>query len=292
MKKITLVLMCILILPTSLVFAEGDEDVDIQIEFDFLKDVEDIKSRSSDIVQLEILNKRAEWINPWEGFEGEKPDNWQERYELYTIHRARVLNVFQGDSGIGEIIEVRQLGGSLDGANWTTPSTANFSYGDNVVLFLIEVFSSLYGIMSPFQGSFIVNDDGELLSYHNHPADSIELTWEILEQIQSDNGIDPEAIISENNEVEARNDVENDYTENNNVERSGAESSDEDSSDAESSGAESSNAENSDVESGSVENSDIESNGIVRIGTAIVGAVLAILLVVLIMRNRKKRINS
>lgn len=172
--------------------AEDTVKVDIQIQFDYFRDIEELKSRSSDIVQLEILDYRAEWINFWAGFEGVRPQDWRERYELFTIHRARVLNVFQGDLMIGEIIEVRQLGGSLDGEIWTTPSTADFSYGDHVVLFLIGGDLPHFGIMSPSQGTFVVNDDEELLSYHSF--NNLELTWEILGQIQSDNGIEPSHI--------------------------------------------------------------------------------------------------
>ena len=252
MKKRTFILGLVsMLFPITNALADEGYEMEIHIEYWPFENIEEMRSVSSDIVQLEILDERAEWINIWENHDGVVPSE-RDLYDVYTIHRARVLDVFQGDLTIGEIIEVRQIGGSLEGTVLRNPSMVNFSYGDNVVLFLGEAATSHFVIMLPYQAAFIINDDGKLFGYHQMQGfDDLGLTWDILEQIQYDNGIESIPINNESNDMES-----------------------------------------SDVESGSVENNDIESNGIVRIGTAIVGAVLAILLVILIMRNRKKRINS
>jgi len=272
MKKI-LVLIGISILPFTIVTAE-EVEMEIHIEYWPFEDIEDMRSVSSDIVQLEILDERAEWVNIWENHDGVIPSE-RDLYDVYTIHRARVLNVFQGDLAIGEIIEVRQIGGSLDGIILLNPSMVNFSYSDNVVLFLGEAVTSHFVIMLPYQAAYIISGNGDLIGYHQNPAfNDLGLTWDILEQIQYENGIESISNTTENTEsnVAEGSDVENNVTGSNDV-------------------------ENNDTENIEVENSVVENNGIgrsgVAIGIVIVGSTLAILFLVLIMRGRnRKRDNS
>ena len=189
MMKVIFVLMCTLIMLSMeivVVSAEGTEP-DILIQYWFYEDIEEMISRSTDAVELEILDKHVKLVNIW----GNDPA---------TIHQARVLNVFQGDLTVGDVIEVRQIGGRVDGITLNNPSMVHLSPGDHVVLFLNGVDGvSYFGIGVPYQAAYIINEDGELISYHDNPFPNEELTWEILEQIQRDNGIEP----SDNNETDS-----------------------------------------------------------------------------------------
>jgi len=243
-----IVVVFVLIFPMVIVSAEEEVEIDILIEFNYFRSVEELRARSSAIVHLEILDERVEWVNPWDGFEGEKPYNWRERYEIFTTHTARIIEVFQGDINVGEIIEIRQIGGSLDGTILRNPSMVNFLYGDNVLLFLSGSNSPRYGIAQPYQGAYLVNNDGSLSSYHNHLSDDLGLTWEILNQIQHDNGIEPNRT----------NEAESNYPE-----------------------------EYNDRET-SPNPTIIESNSVKKIGIIVTGTILATILIILMMRRRNR----
>jgi len=268
MKKIMLVLVCILILPITIVEAEEEREISIYVEYMPFRDIEEIADMATDIVFLEILNDRVEWINIWEGLESVPAEG--DLYDIHTIHSARVLDVFQGDLAIGDTIEIMQEGGSLDGTNYINRSAINLSYGDNVVLFLYNPINFPFTIISPYQGVYVINDGGDLFGYHqNQSFNDLELTWDILEQIQYENGIESISDTTENTEsnVADGSDVENNDTESNDT-------------------------ENIEVENSVVENNGIERSG-VAIGIVIVGSTLAILFLVLIMRGRnRKRDNS
>ena len=264
-----------LMLPITIVFAEDEYEMAIYIEYLPFENIEEMGSASSDIVQLEILDERAEWVNVWVGLE-DTPDRL---YDVYTIHRARVLNVFQGDLEIGEIIEVRQMGGILDGTTLENPSMINFSYGDNVVLFLGEAVTSHFVIMLPYQAAYFVSDDGSLLRAHpKRGFDDLGLTWEILGQIQQDNennptgdnGADPSdtGIVSNDNDNIDRNDeTETDASNETNT-----------------------NYEN-DVETHSIAGTD-ESGGHAMIGIIVTGIVVAIVFIVMMRRKKNEKDGS
>lgn len=230
MNKIVLVLVWVLLLPITIITEEEQEnEIRLMTEYMPFRDVEQMTDRTSDIVKLEILDERIEWVNIWEGIEDVPVE--RNLYDIHTIHRARVLNVFKGDSAVGDIIEIMQEGGNLDGITLINESAVNFSYGDNVVLFLHNPIEFPFTIINPYQGAYLISDDGMLVSYHNHPADNLGLTWDVLDQIQYNNGNESTLIIVENNVDTENND----------------------------------NVESSD----GVENSDIESNVIIIVGVVL-----------------------
>jgi len=243
MKKIIFILSLIIILSSNVVHADG-EDVDIQIEFDFVRTVEELREMATDIVHLEVLDERGEWINLWP--DGNGPTE-RSPYELFTISNARILNVFQGSLTVGEVIEVRQLGGNLEGVTWTTNALANFSNGDEVILFLGLAASGHYGIFFPMQSIFVVGNDGELSSYHT--MNDLVLTWDYLNQIQHDNGIEPANT----------NEAESNYSE-----------------------------EYNDRET-SPSPTTVENSNMKKIGIIVTGTILIALLIILTIRNRNRK---
>ena len=200
MKKIILILIIgtSLILAATFVLAEEEHDMTIHIEYWYFRSIEEISEMTSDIVQLEILDERAEWINIWEG--REHPSE-RDLNDVYTIHRARVLNVFQGDLVVNDVIEIMQEGGSLDGTTLRNPSMVNFSYGDNVVLFLHNPVDFPFTIINPYQGAYHIGEDGSLSRYHDDSPGNLGLTWDILEQIQHENGIEATPTTVESNNI-------------------------------------------------------------------------------------------
>ncbi|MCL2400953.1 MAG: hypothetical protein FWC91_14585 [Defluviitaleaceae bacterium] len=131
--------------------------VDIHADYPAYPTLEDLASRARDIVRVEVLDERVGLVNillpsPY-NYEG------QTSYEIQTIHRLRVLEVFKGDTEPGDIIEVRQEGGQYGNIIVTNSRKIPFSEGDDVVLFLanraidfdIHIPSVL---LSPFQAAY------------------------------------------------------------------------------------------------------------------------------------------
>ena len=89
-----------------------------------------LASWSDDIVRVEVLDERVEVLNisliP------------EEMFWIHTINRLRVLEVFKGDTEIGDIIEVAQPGGRLGYVEAISSFTVPLTVGDELVLFLIN----------------------------------------------------------------------------------------------------------------------------------------------------------
>jgi len=99
----------------------------------------------SEIVRAEVLDERTEWHNTTAAWhhEGAQPflvddPGWDhsDRYEPYTFHRVRVLEVFKGEVAAGDILEVMQEGGQIDNVRLENYSFVSLTPGDDVVLFL------------------------------------------------------------------------------------------------------------------------------------------------------------
>ncbi|MCL2400996.1 MAG: hypothetical protein FWC91_14800 [Defluviitaleaceae bacterium] len=138
---------------------ELEEVVYVYISADYpvYSSLEDLTLLAMDIVRVEVLDERVEVINvllpsPY-NYEG------QTSYDILTIHRLRVLEVFKGDTKPGDIIEIMQEGGKYGNVHVIHPYRILFAEGDDVVLFLanraidfdIHIPSVL---LSPFQAAY------------------------------------------------------------------------------------------------------------------------------------------
>jgi len=67
--------------------------------------IDELASRATYIVRVEVLDERVEQIDY-----AIPPSS---SYGIFTVNRLRVLDVFKGDTEIGNIMQVRQFGGQL-----------------------------------------------------------------------------------------------------------------------------------------------------------------------------------
>ena len=97
--------------------------------------VDELAHRATDIVRVEVLDSRVEMINtmlpPFD--EGE---DISAGYEIHTVNRLRVLEVFKGNAEPETVMEVMQLGGQLNNEYLINNSLIQFSYGDDLILFM------------------------------------------------------------------------------------------------------------------------------------------------------------
>ena len=173
------------------IFDDSDEVETIWVMGDYphYNSISDLASYATDVVRVEVLNERVEWLNTWL----EPPPPEIHPYNLYTIHRIRVLEVFQGDAEIGDILEVRQIGGQQDGLRVINEDEVPLAIGDDLVLFLrasyIENFPSV--LLNPYQSAYYSPSENALIDIDEdlesvNPDNDLVLTTEDLIQIAED----------------------------------------------------------------------------------------------------------
>ena len=80
-------------------------------------------------------------------------DTWWGR--VYTQTSVRVLESLSGDAQVGDVIVIRQLGGSLDGHETRLVGTTDFVLGDEIVIFA-RTDGAFHYLIGMAQGSYFV----------------------------------------------------------------------------------------------------------------------------------------
>jgi hypothetical protein len=108
--------------------------------FETLSSIEDLASVSTDIIRAEVLDERVELVNiilPQNDYP-EIEVVPEVAYEISTIHSLRVLEVFQGSSSVGDIVEVMQPGGQLENTMVFVNDKLHLTVGEDVIIFLVN----------------------------------------------------------------------------------------------------------------------------------------------------------
>ena len=116
------------------------EIVSIHVDWPGYDNIEMLANSSTEVVRVEILNRRVEWIDMFAGIDS-PPDMCT--YELSTQSQVRILEVFRGDVQVGDILDVVQLGGELRGHRWICDGHIELTVGEEFILFL-ETLSGEY----------------------------------------------------------------------------------------------------------------------------------------------------
>ena len=126
---------------------------------------EDMIVHATDIVRAEMLDERVELINhiiPWTPESialmfpcGHVPED-NPQYDIFTVTRAKVVEVFKGNTQVGDIIEINQMGGRLGNEHLICRARVHFETGEDLVVFLRQWITrdNAYGLMSPFQAVY------------------------------------------------------------------------------------------------------------------------------------------
>ncbi|MCL2400232.1 MAG: hypothetical protein FWC91_10900 [Defluviitaleaceae bacterium] len=139
-------------------------------EFPIYESIEHLAENATDILRVEILDERVEVINTWIPPQNEYEDTGMDMSDVYfvfTVHRVRVQEVFQGNAQVGDIIEVMQHGGETDEVRIVFTDKVSFEEGDDLVLFL-HSWINMDGVASlanPLQSAYrftTANDDARL----------------------------------------------------------------------------------------------------------------------------------
>ena len=134
------------------------------ISWEHYDSVEQLAFSATNVVRARVLDVRVEW-------------NFSQ-FEPYSVHRVRVLEVFQGDVEPRDILEVRQ-------PIWHDVARLRFGWRDELVLFL----SPGGGLMSPYQAAYHYppSADGILENVYPFSEWDFQLTIDDLRRLSEGN---------------------------------------------------------------------------------------------------------
>ena len=128
-------------------------------DFPHYDSIDDLALRATDVVRVEILDERVEMINTWLPPQNELEDaggGFREAYEVFTVHRFKILEVFQGHKEVGDILDVKQMGGKLGSVNLINHDKVIFDTYDDLILFLesYDVENMPASLLNPSQSAY------------------------------------------------------------------------------------------------------------------------------------------
>ena len=99
---------------------------------------------------------------------------------VYTIFRAMALDAYKGDIDAGQVIQVKLLGGDLDGTTYLGDQATFLEIDTTYVLFLATFPDAPASLLNPEQAQYAISATGELASLPDNP---IQLTIADLERL-------------------------------------------------------------------------------------------------------------
>jgi len=137
--------------------------VEVSYDIRLMEDLDDLTSRSDDIIRGEVLDsrvRRLNWTMPIEevelsmlesGFFDSHEEvlerialmDFEPIYRVGTTYRIRVLEVFQGDHEVGDIIEVGRPGGRYGDEYWRVSHVRKLDVGTEYVIFLSRTWEGV-----------------------------------------------------------------------------------------------------------------------------------------------------
>jgi len=170
----------------ELIFSD-DEMINVSMSFDYpiFDSIDGLMPRTTDVLRAEVLDERVAVINivtldelipPVIVFDG----NRDPLYQVFTVYRLKVLDVFKGNQNIGDIIEVRIHGGRIGNINASTPSSTHLTIGDDLIFFLnsSSIKSSPFTLASMSQAVYRFSEP----SQNNLVARGINIQFESLNE--------------------------------------------------------------------------------------------------------------
>ena len=203
--------------------------MEIHLDYHPMENLEEFADWSTDIIRGVVLDSRTELINFVLSEEDRREDMVRQglseeeieyllftseyattvfdedipRYYIMTIYRIKIIEAFQGNKSIGDIIEVWRVGGEYEGTLWFMGGAIQLEVDGEFVLFLSENLGSFpYNFITPSQGAYhvpieviestedLVNHDEIDLELENiGSVDHIIVTIEDLIEIAAENGL-------------------------------------------------------------------------------------------------------
>lgn len=113
------------------------------------------------------------------GVQATEPDT-----TVITVYTAHVVKVVKGEAKPGQVIEIKQLGGSLDGVTYKEMHTTPFKPGTGYTLFLETYPDSPASLLNPVQAVYPHDAQGNPTPL---PENTIKLTRADLDTLAQNN---------------------------------------------------------------------------------------------------------
>ncbi|WNS78725.1 hypothetical protein RRU94_01890 [Domibacillus sp. DTU_2020_1001157_1_SI_ALB_TIR_016] len=168
--------------------------VDYSLDYPRYTTQTELEQASDLIVEGNVLDSKVESVNislpndsndprenPTLGAKEEVPE--EENEFVYTISKVEVTQVYKGDNvQVGDVIEVKQLGGKLDGVTYTEENANPIKPKNEYIVFLAAFPNEIpYSLVNPEQGSY-QKENGK---YKAHQNNKIKLDVEKLKKIKT-----------------------------------------------------------------------------------------------------------
>jgi hypothetical protein len=151
------------------------EVVKIASDYPEYSSAEQIIGESDLVVQVEPVASRVEALrpdvsdstDPLANPQAGVPADQQAQVDpvVVTVSTVKIVNVVKGAAKQGDLIEVSQLGGLLDGVRYVDPETTTLSPAtgtDYVLMLAAHGASDPYDLVNPVQGMYEVDTADEL----------------------------------------------------------------------------------------------------------------------------------
>ena len=114
--------------------AEDEEVRIVHHELSLIRNVEERIARTTGyIVRVEVLNERVDIL-----------ERWSSSYDIFTIYRLRVLEVFYGNTQASDVIEARQIGGRWGNLERYNREFVPITTGGEYIMFLNGVYPNIH----------------------------------------------------------------------------------------------------------------------------------------------------
>ena len=164
MKKTLLVL---LVLASVFILAGCSEDkyeIFIRADYPYYNSIEELSDNSTNVIRARVVSNYAQRLDT-----ALRPRNAREDtgaphapfYQNHIVTQIEVLEVFRGYLSVGDVVEMRQLGGTVGNRSYINPDLLNISVNDELVLFLFSFSDSVlpYILPNPVQSAYRFSDN-------------------------------------------------------------------------------------------------------------------------------------
>ena len=175
--------------------SEDLQMMEISVDAKSFSDLEELTNWAHHLIRGFVIDERVETRNVGvtkeeerelltrDGYSEEEIEfilsvsSFEPRYQVITIYRVQILEVFQGDLNEGEIIEVGRVGGIYNDNYWFINRQVTLNPGEEFVIFLWEgVSTSPFALASTFQGVYQI--DNNLLDHYDYIVDVTNVDFE------------------------------------------------------------------------------------------------------------------
>lgn len=166
-----------IVLTATLLFSGCSTPAEMQADYPSFNGVSEIAATGDVVVRGEFIDSHEDILYPTIDDGGNEIDNPQAGLSAEEIERARkegavpvtissvrVLSVLKGDAKPGEVIEVSQLGGSIDGEKISERETQLLGSikADSLVLVLASHCDAPYDLLHPTEAVYAVDSSGKV----------------------------------------------------------------------------------------------------------------------------------